>query len=188
MTEKIPTSSPEKPAHHEIESVNTYEQHPSETHIDTIPHERDTSSAKEARASAFDIAARNTTEKHSSDTPQSPAQKRRGAPSKMQREKAFKSTIKEVQSHMSPAEKATSRIIHAKSIEKTSDALGSTILRPNAMLAGSVSAFIFVTAFYFIAKNYGYQLSGFETIGAFIIGWVFGILYDYLRVLIRGHR
>jgi high-affinity Fe2+/Pb2+ permease len=79
-------------------------------------------------------------------------------------------------------------VIHTKVIEKTSDALASTIARPNAMLAGAVTAFIFTLVIYLVAKNYGYQLSGFETIGGFIAGWIVGLLFDYFRVMITGKR
>jgi hypothetical protein len=41
---------------------------------------------------------------------------------------------------------------------------------------------------YLIAKNLGYVLSGFETIGAFAIGWIIGVLYDYFRVMVTGKK
>ena len=58
----------------------------------------------------------------------------------------------------------------------------------NAILAGSFSAFVCVTAVYVIAKNYGYPLSGFETIAAFIIGWILGQAFDFMRTMITGKR
>ena len=60
--------------------------------------------------------------------------------------------------------------------------------RPNAILAGAVVAFVLVLAVYLISKFYGYTLSGFETIGAFIVGWVLGILYDFFKVMITGKK
>lgn len=107
---------------------------------------------------------------------------------KKQLEKSFKQTMKQVQEEL-PANKRTfSKIIHNKTVEKTSDIVGNTVARPNAMLAGAISAFILTLAVYTIAKTLGYKLSGFETIASFIIGWVIGILYDYLRVLITGKK
>ena len=113
---------------------------------------------------------------------------RRGSISKSQKEASFKRTIKHVQAELSPSSRAFSKVIHTKAIEKTSEVLGSTIARPNAVLAGSVSAFLLTLGVYVLAKTIGYQLSGFETIGAFIVGWVIGIVYDYLRVLITGKK
>jgi len=41
---------------------------------------------------------------------------------------------------------------------------------------------------YLFARHYGYPLSGSETIAAFILGWVMGLLFDYLRVMITGKK
>ncbi len=113
---------------------------------------------------------------------------RRGSISKSQKDDSYKRTMKQVQTELSPSSRAFSKIIHTKAIEKTSEVIGSTIARPNAMLAGAVSAFILTLGVYVMAKTLGYQLSGFETIGAFIIGWLLGITYDYLHVLITGKK
>ena len=73
-------------------------------------------------------------------------------------------------------------------VEKASDTVGTTIARPNAILSGAVFAFIITLLTYTIAKKSGYVLSGFETIGSFILGWIIGIIYDYLRILITGKK
>lgn len=113
---------------------------------------------------------------------------RRGSISKSQKDDSYKRTMKQVQTELSPSSRAFSKIIHTKAIEKTSEVIGSTIARPNAMLAGAVSAFILTLGVYVMAKTLGYQLSGFETIGAFIIGWLLGITYDYLRLVVTGKK
>jgi hypothetical protein len=118
----------------------------------------------------------------------SPAERRRGAPSKKLREASLKSQLSHVQSEMNTSSRVISKIIHAKPVENASDVAAATIARPNALLSGSIAAFIGVTICYFVAKYYGYQLSGFETIAAFIVGWAVGILYDYFSIMIRGHR
>ena len=120
--------------------------------------------------------------------PESPAQRRHGSPSKKQRSTAFKETMKEVRQEMGPGSRITSSIIHNRIVETTSDFVATTIARPNALLSGSIVAFISVTILYFFAKNYGYQLSGFETIGAFVIGWIIGIVYDYVSIGLRNKR
>lgn len=105
---------------------------------------------------------------------------------KKQKTVEYKKTMSAVQSQMNAPSRAFSKVIHNPVIEKTSEVVGSTIARPNAILAGSTTAFIAVAIVYIIAKQYGYVLSGFESIGAFIIGWLIGISFDYIRVLIRG--
>jgi hypothetical protein len=79
-----------------------------------------------------------------------------------------------------------SKIIHNKYVELTSDFLGNTIARPNALLVGAIMAFTLTIILYTIAKTIGYNLSGSETIAAFAIGWAIGIIYDYLRVLFKS--
>ena len=116
----------------------------------------------------------------------SPAERRRGAPSKKQREASLKSQLSHIQSEMDTSSRIISKVIHSKPIESLSDTTAATVARPNALLSGSIAAFIGVTVCYFVAKYYGYQLSGFETIAAFIFGWIIGILYDYFSVMIRG--
>ncbi len=79
-------------------------------------------------------------------------------------------------------------MIHNPVVEKTSEVVGATVARPNAILAGALVAFFAVLAVYLTAKHFGYVLSGFETIGAFIVGWVIGILYDFFKVMITGKK
>jgi hypothetical protein len=117
----------------------------------------------------------------------SPAE-RRSPITKHQREASFQAQLSTAQSDMHPAEKVFSKVIHNKTVEKVSDVAAASIARPNALLAGSIFAFIAVTAVYLVAKNYGYPLSGFETIGAFIVGWIAGVLYDYFRIMITGKK
>ena len=79
-----------------------------------------------------------------------------------------------------------SNIIHNKYIEPTSDLLGNTIARPNALLVGAITAFILTLITYTVAKTLGYSLSGSETIIAFGIGWAIGIIYDLICNLLNS--
>ena len=113
---------------------------------------------------------------------------RRGPIDKKTREKSYKQTISRVQSELPVGSRAFSKVIHNKVIEKTSETLASTVARPNAILAGAVFAFFLTLITYTVAKTLGYRLSGFETIAAFIIGWLIGLIYDYLRLLVTGKK
>lgn len=113
---------------------------------------------------------------------------RRGPISKKQKDASFKRQMKDVQAELPVASRAFSKIIHNKVIERTSEVVGSTVARPNAILSGAICAFVLTLAVYVTAKVIGYRLSGFETIAAFIVGWVAGIIYDYLRVIITGKK
>jgi hypothetical protein len=107
---------------------------------------------------------------------------------KKQREKSFKQTMEQVQKELPTGKRAFSKVIHNNIVEKTSDVIASTVARPNALFAGAFVAFILTILTYTVAKTIGYSLSGFETIAAFIVGWLIGITYDYLRALVTGKK
>ena len=114
--------------------------------------------------------------------------KKHGLIDKKNRRNSFERTIKRVQSELSPAQRIFSKFIHCKLVESISDFIGSTIARPNAILAGSIVSFLFTVGIYVLAKTIGYTLSGFETIAAFLVGWAIGIFYDYIYVLATGNK
>lgn len=146
---------------------------------------------KDARQEALKEAVsveRGGAEKKGKESSGSPAKRRHGVVSKKEREASYKHHMKQLQSELSPSQRAFSKFIHNPVVEKTSDSLGATIARPNAVLAGAVVAFILVLAVYVVSKFYGYTLSGFETIGAFIVGWILGLLYDFFKVMITGKK
>lgn len=118
----------------------------------------------------------------------SPAKRRHGVVSKKERAESYKQHMKQIQAEMKPTERAFSKVIHNPVIEKTSEVVGATVARPNAILSGAVVAFVLVLAVYLVAKYFGYPLSGFESIGAFILGWVLGLLYDFFKVMITGKK
>lgn len=103
-------------------------------------------------------------------------------------DKAYDQTMQTIQREMPAPSRTFSKVIHNKAIEKVSDVAGSTIARPNALLSGAVCAFLLVLALYAHARYFGYALSGFESIGAFILGWVIGLVFDLLKSIIRGRR
>jgi len=129
---------------------------------------------------------RGSAEKKAKEGAVSPAKRRHGVVSKKERSASYKHHMKQLQTELSPTQRTFSKVIHNPIVEKTSDVVGSTIARPNAILSGAMVAFFLVLAVYVVSKFYGYTLSGFESIGAFIIGWVIGLLYDFFKVMITG--
>lgn len=94
---------------------------------------------------------------------------------------SYKKTLTTMQSQLSTPSRAFSKVIHNPVIEKTSDAIGNTVARPNLIISGALGAIVSV-AVYFIAKRYGYLLSGSETIILFVAGWAIGAIIEYVRV------
>jgi len=111
-----------------------------------------------------------------------------GPLSKKERDASYRKTMKQVQAELPAGSRVFSKFIHAKGIEKTSEVVGGTIARPNAMLAGSLCAFAFTLALYLIARYEGYPLTGTETIATFAVGWATGLLIDYLHLEITGKK
>lgn len=107
---------------------------------------------------------------------------------KAKRDEAFNETMASARAHMSPSARTFSKVIHQPAVERVSEVAGKTVARPNAVLGGSFTAFVVVLAVFLIARHYGYPLSGAETIVAFAGGWVLGIVFDYLRVMITGRH
>jgi sorbitol-specific phosphotransferase system component IIBC len=103
------------------------------------------------------------------------------------KEAEYKHTIRTIQRDMKPASRAFSKVIHNQTVEKASNVVGSTVARPDSILAGSLTALILTAIVYAIASHYGYVLSGFETIGAFVIGWLIGVIIDWVRKTLRGN-
>lgn len=146
-------------------------------------------SESEARVEALKQAIsveRSSAEKKNKEGSGSPAKRRHGVVSKKERDASYKQHMKQLQTELKPAQRTFSKVIHNPIIEKTSEAVGSTIARPNAILSGAMVAFFLVLGVYVVSKFYGYELSGFESIGAFIVGWVLGLLYDFFKVMITG--
>lgn len=141
----------------------------------------------EALKQAISVESASAEKKKGKDA-SSPAKRRHGVVSKKEREASYKQNLKQVQAELKPSERAFSKVIHNPVVEKTSEVVGSTVARPNAILAGGMVAFFLVLAVYLVAKFYGYTLSGFETIGAFIVGFILGVLYDFFRVMITGKK
>jgi hypothetical protein len=97
----------------------------------------------------------------------------------------YKHTLKSLQGRLKPAQRRFSQVIHQPAVEKTSDVLGKTVMRPSVSLGAVMTAVIVESFFYFTARHYGYALSGSEVILALIVGGVIGLL---LEVLVKSAK
>ncbi len=104
------------------------------------------------------------------------------------RKQSYNHTMKSVQAELSAPARAFSKVIHNPAVERVSEAVGSTVARPDAILSGSVFACVLVLAVYLLGRYYGFELRGSETIITFVIGWILGLAFDFLRALISGKR
>ncbi len=142
-------------------------------------------SLEDARKEALEQASKVEKEQKVVEKESSPAE-RRGPISKKEKDASFEATMSEIRTHMSAPGKVFSTFIHNKAVEKVSETVGNTVARPNAILSGAVFAFLFTLVIYLFARHNGYPISGSETIASFALGWILGLLFDYIRVLALG--
>jgi hypothetical protein len=117
-----------------------------------------------------------------------PASAERPISTKKTRQKAYNTILKQTQGELSAPSRAFSKLIHNPVVDKVSEVFGSTVARPNAILAGAAFSFLLTLAIYLIARMNGYPLSGTETIAAFIGGWGLGLIFDFFKIMITGKR
>lgn len=171
----------------ELEQIGEAQREALREKLERSPERNHETTVESARAEALEQASVAEKERHEErlDT-HTPEHKR--TITKKDKEQSFNATMREVRTQMSPMNRAFSKIIHQPAIEKTSEFIGNTIARPNAILSGSLTAFLFTASFYLIARFNGYPLSGSETIASFVVGWCVGLIIDYIRLLFAGKK
>lgn len=152
-------------------------------------HENQAEEIRSARVEAKSIFAKEAgQEKHSDREPSVPSIQAIRNVTKIEKQKAFKKTLARAQQDMRLPSRTFSKVIHHPLIEQSSELIGNTIARPNAIIFGSATAIIVSFVMYMVAMTYGYTLSGFEIIGSYVIGWIFGLIIDYARNMIITNR
>ena len=156
----------------------------SERSVETNSKER----LDEARKEALKQANAMEKERAPDSKKEVPYTERRGPLTRHEKNVSFDATMSAIRTNMSGTSKTFSKFIHNKTVEKVSDVVGGTAARPNAILSGSIFAFIFTLVIYLVARHNGYWLSGSETIASFAIGWIAGLIFDYIRLLVSGKK
>lgn len=98
------------------------------------------------------------------------------------KKKSFKRTMDQAKSHMNIVQRSFSTIIHTRPIETASDILAATLLRPLPVVTGLLGMIATLLIFYGTAKYIGYNLSGYEGLSGFIIGWIVGLIIDFVKL------
>ena len=99
--------------------------------------------------------------------------------------KDFDTIMLEVIATMPRRKQLFSKVIHSRALSSVSDLLARTIMRPNALLFGAIASFVFTLGTYLLSKNLGYSLSGSESILAFFVGWLAGIIFDATNAFLK---
>jgi hypothetical protein len=97
----------------------------------------------------------------------------------------YRQTLASVQRTLSPASRSFSKAIHQPTVERVSESMERTIMRPSVTLGATWTALIVGLVFYLTAKHYGYSMSGSEMLLALVVGALLGIIFEYVLRLIR---
>lgn len=192
MSEKLQHDS-EQGLSKELLAENTKELHESLEEKREQNAERERNNAENRAEEAREDIERIETRREHEEQPVelSPAERRKARTAdrnQFNTDVSFNKVMTGARARMSGPSRTFSKFIHIKAVEKTSEAIGSTVARPNALLLGAVFALLFTATIYIWAKNAGYPLSGFETIAAFIVGYLVGIIVDFARIMFTGKR
>ena len=180
MSEKLTVSSSEKDTSAlEAAGEQSREQLEQRLEKEITPDNR-AETSKEAANEALEIASQHEEAQQQAERNKAPKEEKRQL-TKKDIDASYKKTLNNVQKQLSPSSRAFSKVIHNPAVEKTSEAVGNTIARPNLVIAGALGAIASIVV-YLIAKRYGYVLSGFETIALFVLGWCIGAVIEYARV------
>jgi hypothetical protein len=98
---------------------------------------------------------------------------------------SYTQTLASLQRRLQPASRTFSKIIHTPAIERTSEFLERTALRPSIITGATWTAAIVGLIFYVTARSNGYPLSGTEMLAALAGGAVLGLVAEGLFRLFR---
>jgi hypothetical protein len=99
---------------------------------------------------------------------------------------AFETTMHHARSKMNKSEKVLSKVIHQPTVEKISDIAGATITRPSGIAGATIASFIGLLFIYGIARFAGFSLSGSEMPLLLLIGFVAGLLFEWIYKSIQN--
>lgn len=109
-------------------------------------------------------------------------------PTRLDKEVNYQQTMRSLQRQLNPASRAFSQLIHSPAIEKTSEVVGKTVLRPSVTLGATVTAFLLVGLVYLVSRRYGFALSGSELPLALVAGGLLGFGIELLSRLFKKRR
>ena len=90
----------------------------------------------------------------------------------------YTQTMASLQHRMKPASRQFSKVIHAAPVEKASEVLGKTVLRPSVSLGATSCAVLVAGSLYLYARYYGLRLSGSEIWLSLVVGGIIGLVIE----------
>lgn len=103
----------------------------------------------------------------------------------LDRHTSYRHTLASLRRHLSPASRRFSQLIHNPIVDKTSELVGNTVMRPSVTLGATATALVAGGFVYFAARHYGYALHGSEILFALLVGGILGAVIEALTKLVR---
>lgn len=98
----------------------------------------------------------------------------------------FETIMHHARQGMSKPEQTFSKFIHKPVVEKTSEVLGKTVVRPSGIAGATAAAIIGLLSIYSIAKFAGFELSGSEMPFLLLIGFSVGLFTEWIFKAVRS--
>lgn len=183
MSEHLPKQTHEQsPENIEISSRNQSEKLRQDLHERAAEDEK-THNKGEQLETARNVVEQEATTKEELQLPNNEKKREPIYFTKADRERSFHTTMHHVRSQLSRPSQTFSKLIHQKQIEKTSEFVGKTVVRPSGVMGAATAALIGVSILLFFAKHVGFQLSGSEFWILLCVGYLAGLLLEAIRKL-----
>jgi hypothetical protein len=103
------------------------------------------------------------------------------------KEMAYQRLLTRARRHMSPYSRVMSRVIHQPVVDSISEVTAKTVGRPSGILGGGLVALAGTSAYYYIAKHYGYNYNSFVflllLVIGFMLGWTIELVYKSFKTV-----
>ncbi|OGL29623.1 hypothetical protein A3D14_01260 [Candidatus Saccharibacteria bacterium RIFCSPHIGHO2_02_FULL_47_12] len=101
---------------------------------------------------------------------------------------AFKSSLSKAQVGLSRPERVFSKVVHLPIVDRVSEIGAKTVARPTSLLTAGFIALLGSSMFLFMAHRYGFRYNLLLFFALFVSGYLLGLIFEALRVLVRGPR
>ncbi len=103
--------------------------------------------------------------------------------------KNYRTTLAKAQHHLRADEKLLAKIIHQPVIYLILNTLERSLFRIIPMQFGLISSIVVGLLIISVAYFYGYQINSLTILGSvFVLGFVVGLVYEYVRTLVSPSK
>jgi len=97
---------------------------------------------------------------------------------------AYYSILNDIRGDLNWPQRAFSRFIHARGMDRLNDILLKTLARPMALLVGSLASLASQIITITLAKNYGYSYNYLLFLPAFLAGYLLELIIEYVAIFL----